>query len=189
MNNYYGNGLATSKDSATSPNSNNFGVGLFGSNNNTIEENRIGGNMNGVYIGDTGDIGNVIRRNTVIGNPPAQVSTEFGALIGADIQDMSTPGTNTLEDNRCLTYNGAEVPAPCPRIPTHDDGEAQYRDSVGPDTAIAQTQRADVGLMDFGGGTTLAGAATLLIVGLAVPKRRSGKLSGKTSLARRRAEP
>ncbi|HUD64301.1 MAG TPA: hypothetical protein VMQ17_06980 [Candidatus Sulfotelmatobacter sp.] len=179
MNNYYGNGLATSKDSATSPNSNNFGVGLFGSNNNVVEENRIGGNMNGVYIGDTGDVGNVIRRNIVIGNPPAQVSTEFGALIGADIQDMSTPGTNTLEDNRCLTYNGAEVPAPCPRISNHDDVEAQYRGNGGPSTAIAQTQLADVGLMNFGGGTTLAGAGTLLIVGLALPKRRSRNLSGK----------
>jgi parallel beta-helix repeat protein len=179
LNNYYGNGLATSKDSATSPNSNNFGVGLFGSNNNVVEENRIGGNMNGVYIGDTGDVGNVIRRNIVIGNPPAQVSTEFGALIGADIHDMSTPGTNTLEDNRCLTYNGAEVPAPCPRIPNDDDVEAQYRGNGGPGTAIAQTQLADVGLMNFGGGTTLAGAGTLLIVGLAVPKRRSRNLSGK----------
>jgi hypothetical protein len=180
LNTYYGNGLATSKDSATSTNSNNFGVGLvFGSNNNVIEENRIGGNMNGVYIDPNGNTGNIIRSNTAIGNPPAQVSTEFGASIGADIQDMSAPGTNTIEDNRCLTYAGATVPAPCPRVPDDDDVEAQYRESAGPGTAIAQTQRADVGLMNFGGGTTLAGAAALLIVGLAVPKGRSRSLSEK----------
>ena len=165
MNNYYGNGLATSKDSPTSPNSNNFGVGLvFGSNNNTIEENRIGGNMNGVYIDGNGNAGNVIRSNTVMGNPPAQVSMEFGASIGADIQDMSNQGSNTFENNRCLTYAGAAVPAPCPRISKDDDVEAQL---------------ADVGLMNFGGETTLAGVGTLLIVGLAVPKRRPRNLSGR----------
>ena len=174
MNNYYGNGLATSKDSPTSPNSNNFGVGLvFGSNNNTIEENRIGGNMNGVYVDPNGNAGNIIRSNSVLGNPPTQVSAEFGGSIGADIQDMSTPGTNTFEDNRCLTYAGAAVPAPCPKIPNNDDAEAQYRENGEPGTAIAQTQRADVGLDNFGGGTTLAAVTMLLIVGLAVPKRSS----------------
>jgi parallel beta-helix repeat protein len=180
LNNYYGNGLATSKDSPTSPNSNNFGVGLvFGSNNNTIEENRIGGNMNGVYIDGNGNAGNVIRSNIVMGNPPAQVSMEFGASIGADIQDMSTLGTNTFENNRCLSYAGAAVPAPCPRISKDDDVEAQYRGNGGYGTAIAQTQLADVGLMNFGGETTLAGVGTLLIVGLAVPKRRPRNLSGR----------
>ena len=180
MNTYYGNGLATSKDSAASTNSNNFGVGLvFGSNDNTIEENRVGGNMNGVYIDGNGNAGNIIRSNSVIGNPPVQISMEFGASIGADIQDMSTPGTNTLEDNRCLTYAGAMVPSPCPRISNDDDVEAQYRGNRGPATSIAQTQLAKVGLMDFGGGTTLAGAGTLLLVGLAVPKRRSRNLSGR----------
>jgi parallel beta-helix repeat protein len=180
LNNYYGNGLATSKDSPTSPNSNNFGVGLvFGSNNNTIEENRIGGNMNGVYIDGNGNAGNVIRSNIVMGNPPAQVSMEFGASIGADIQDMSTLGTNTLEDNRCLTYAGATVPAPCPRVQNDGDVEAQYRESVWPSTAIAQTQLADVGLINSGGGITQAGAATLLVMGLAVAIRRYRNLSGK----------
>ena len=180
MNTYYGNGLATSKDSPASTNSNNFGVGLvFGSNNNTIEENKIGGNVNGVYIDANGNAGNVIRRNIVMGNPPAQVSTEFGASIGADIQDMSTPGSNTFEGNRCLTYAGAAVPAPCPKIPDDDGAEAQYRGNGEAGSAIAQTQFADVGLMDFGGGTTLAGAGALLIVGLAVPRPRSRNLSGK----------
>ena len=180
MNTYYGNGLATSKDSATSTNSNNFGVGLvFGSNNNEIEENRIGGNMNGVYIDPNGNTGNIIRSNTAIGNPPAQVSTEFGASIGADIQDMSAPGTNTIEDNRCLTYAGAAVPAPCPSIPKDDDGEALGGEGVPPATSVTQTQRADLGLNDFGGGTTLAAAAALLVLGLVVPKRRYRGLSGK----------
>jgi len=135
--------------------------------------------MNGVYIDPNGNAGNTIRSNTVIGNPPAQVSMEFGASIGADIQDMSTPGTNTFEDNRCLTYAGATVPAPCPRIPNDDDAEAQNGESAGPSSAIAQTQLADVGLMNLGGGTTLAGVGALLIVGLALPKRRARNLSGK----------
>lgn len=180
MNTYYGNGLATSKDSPASTNSNNFGVGLvFGSNNNTIEENKIGGNMNGVYIDANGNAGNVIRRNIVMGNPPAQVSTEFSASIGADIQDMSTQGSNTFEGNRCLTYAGAAVPAPCPKIPDDEGAEAQNRRNGEAGSDIAQTQLADVGLMDFGGGTTLAGAGVLLIVGLAVPRRRSRNLSRK----------
>ena len=152
---------------------------IFASNGNVVEENKIGGNVNGVYIDANGDVGNVIRRNIITGNPPVQVSASFGAAIGADIQDMSAPGANTFEDNRCLTYAGAAVPAPCPSVPKDDDGEAQYRESVGPGIAIAQTQRADVGLLNFGGGTTLAGAAALLIVGLVVPKRRSRNLSGK----------
>jgi hypothetical protein len=177
LNTYYGNGLASSKDSTASTNSNNFGVGLlFASNSNVVEENKIGGNVNGVYIDANGDVGNIIRGNSVFGNPPGEASIEFGASIGADIQDMSAPGTNTFENNRCLTYAGATVPAPCPRIPD-DDVEAQYRESVRPGTAIAQTQRADVGLNDSGAGTTLAGAVALLIVGLVVPKRRS--VSGK----------
>ena len=180
MNTYYGNGLATSKDSPASTNSNNFGVGLnFGSNNNTVEENKIGGNINGVYIDANGNAGNVIRRNVALGNPPAQVSVEFGAAIGADIQDMSTPGTNTFEDNRCLTYAGAAVPAPCPRIPGDDEFNALRGEGVPPDSSIAQAQVADVGLNELGGGTTLAGAATLLIVGLVLPKRRYRNLSRK----------
>jgi len=152
---------------------------VFASNNNLVEENKIGGNVNGVYIDANQDVGNVIRRNRVFGNPPGQVSTEFGTSIGADIQDMSTPGSNTFEDNRCVTYAGAAVPAPCPRVSTDDD-EARYRESGSPSSAIAQTQRADVGVNDFGVGTTLAGAAVLLLVGLVVPKRRRDRsLSGK----------
>lgn len=179
LNNYYGNGLATSKDSPASTNSNNFGVGLvFGSNNNTIEENRIGGNMNGVYIDSNGNAGNIIRRNTAVGNPPAQVSTEFGGSIGADIQDMSTPGTNTFEENRCLTYAGGIVPSPCPRL-SDDDSEAQDRESAWPGTANTPVQSADVGLIDLGEGSTLAGAATLLILALAVAKRRDPDQSRK----------
>jgi hypothetical protein len=180
LNTYYGNGLATSKDSAASTNSNNFGVGLvFASNDNLVEENKIGGNVNGVYIDANGDVGNVIRSNTVVGNPPGQVSTTFGAGIGADIQDMSAPGANTFEDNRCLTYVGSTVPAPCPRVPKGDDFEALRGEGVQPNSAIPRTQRADVVLNDFGRGTTLAGAAALLIVGLVVPKRRYRSLSGK----------
>ena len=116
MNTYYGNGLATSKDSPAATNSNNFGVGLvFASDNNLIEQNKIGGNVNGVYIDSNGDTGNIIRRNIITGNPSAQDSLSFGTAIGADIQDMSAAGSNTFEDNRCLTYVGAG-PSPCPDL-------------------------------------------------------------------------
>lgn len=151
---------------------------VFGSNDNVVEENQIGGNVNGVYIDATGNAGNVIRHNSVFGNPPGQLSKEFGAVVGADIQDMSSPGANTFEDNRCLTYAGAMTPAPCPQLPDND-AEAQGRESGWPSSAAAQTQNADVGLFDFGAGTTLAGAAALLMVALAVPKRRSPDLSRK----------
>ena len=117
MNKYYGNGLATSKDSPSATNSNNFGVGLVAtSNDNLVEENKIGGNVNGVYIDASGNTGNKIRLNVIAGNPPAQVSVDHGASVGADIQDMSTPGTNSFEDNFCLTYAGAIEHAPCPNI-------------------------------------------------------------------------
>jgi hypothetical protein len=126
LNTYYGNGLATSKDTPTSTNSNNFGVGLvFGSVGNLIEENKIGGNVNGVYIDPNGDIGNTIRRNIISGNPSAQTSTDYGASIGADIQDMSKPGTNVFEDNICLTYAGALEHPPCPNISKTGSDEAR----------------------------------------------------------------
>jgi hypothetical protein len=126
LNTYYGNGLATSKDTPTSTNSNNFGVGLvFGSVANLIEENKIGGNVNGVYIDPNGDTGNTIRRNIISGNPSAQTSTDYGASIGADIQDMSTPGTNVFEDNICLTYAGALEHPPCPNISKTGSDEAR----------------------------------------------------------------
>ena len=115
MNSYYGNGLATSKAPGAA-NSNNFGVGfVFTSDDNLVEENKIGGNVNGVYLDASGNTGNKIRRNIIVGNPPAQVSETFGASIGADIQDMSVPGSNTFVDNRCLTYVGAG-PSPCPNV-------------------------------------------------------------------------
>jgi hypothetical protein len=125
LNTYYGNGLATSKDAISSTNSNNFGVGLvFGSNGNLIEENKIGGNVNGVYIDSMGDTGNKIRRNVITGNPSAQTSVDYGASVGADIQDMSTPGTNVFEDNICLTYAGALEHPPCPNISKTGSDEA-----------------------------------------------------------------
>jgi hypothetical protein len=65
-----------------------------------------------------------IRRNVIAGNPPGQVSTTFGASIGADIQDLSTPSSNTFEDNRCLTYAGSG-PSPCPSLGEPLDKEQQ----------------------------------------------------------------
>jgi hypothetical protein len=131
LNTFYGNGSATSKSSASAPNSNNFGLGLLGvSQHNLVENNKIGGNINGVYLGAGGQVtGNIIRHNIIVGNPPVQVTTTFGASIGADIQDFSAPGTNTFEDNRCLTYAGSMESAPCPSISKPDDDEErQERD-------------------------------------------------------------
>lgn len=126
MNTFYGNGAATSKSSPSAPNSNNFGLGLLGvSQDNLIENNKIGGNINGVYLGGGGNVtGNIIRRNVILGNPPAEAVREFGVPIGADIQDFSPAGTNTFEDNRCLTYSGAG-PSPCPNVgkPGEDAGQ------------------------------------------------------------------
>ena len=125
MNVYSGNGSALS--TLPSGASNNFGVGLVGtSKNNLIEKNKIGGNLNGVFIASTTEGGNVLRRNIIAGNPPAQVSATFGTSIGADIQDQSAPGSNTFEDNWCLTYAGAGPP-PCPNLgkPLKEDDSEQ----------------------------------------------------------------
>jgi hypothetical protein len=128
LNVYSGNGSALSN--LPSGASNNFGVGLVGtSKDNLIEKNKIGGNLNGVLIAAPTQGGNVIRGNIIAGNPPVQVSKEFGASIGADIQDLSAPGTNTFEGNRCLTYAGSMQPAPCPSIAKPDnDEDRQERD-------------------------------------------------------------
>jgi hypothetical protein len=124
LNTFHGNGAATSKSSATATNSNNFGLGLLGvSQNNLVENNKIGGNINGVYLGGGGQVtGNIIRRNMIAGNPPAQVSNTFGSAIGADIQDFSPAGANTFDGNYCLTYTGTG-PSPCPNIsePEHQE--------------------------------------------------------------------
>lgn len=128
LNIFNGNGAATSKPSPTSPFSDNFGLGLFGgSTNNLVENNKFGGNVNGIYI-HASSAGNVFDRNIIVGNPPIQVSNDYGKGIGADIQDFAPAGANTFEDNRCLTYAGKTTPAPCPIIQNSDDEERQDRD-------------------------------------------------------------
>ena len=130
MNTFYGNGSATSK-APSAVNSNNFGLGLIGASQfNLVEKNKLGGNINGVYLGPGGNVsGNIIRRNIILGNPNAEAVREFGGTIGADIQDLSTPGANTFENNRCLTYAGSVQPSPCPSISKRDDEEeGQERD-------------------------------------------------------------
>ena len=126
MNAFYGNGAGLSASSTTP--SNNFGVGLVGvSNDNLIERNKIGGNLNGVFIDSSGDSGNIIRRNLIAGNPSAQVTTDFVFPVGADIRDLSNPGSNTFEGNRCLTYMGAG-PSPCPNVGKLDDDDEEQRE-------------------------------------------------------------
>jgi hypothetical protein len=163
--------------------SNTFGIGLVGtSKDNLIEENRIGGNINGVYIGSATQGGNVIRRNVIAGNPPVQVSKTFGANVGADIQEVSFLGGNAFEENLCLTYAGHTVPAPCPSVPKQDDVEARRVGDVSAKKGTIQAQRANVSLDVVEHPRVealLAGAIGVLIVGLAVPKRRYRNLSGK----------
>ena len=123
--------------------SNNFGVGMVGtSKDNLVENNKIGGNLNGVFIGGATQGGNVIRGNIIAGNPPVQVSTTFGASIGADIQDLSAPSANVFEDNRCLTYAGQTVPAPCPNISKQDNNGEDQQDGDMSARATTPFQRA-----------------------------------------------
>jgi parallel beta-helix repeat protein len=129
LNVFNGNGAATSKSSPTSPFSDNFGLGLFGgSTDNLVENNKLGGNVNGIYI-HASSAGNVFHHNIIVGNPPVQVSNDYGKAIGADILDFAPAGANTFEGNRCLTYVGPTTPAPCPSISKPDDDEErQERD-------------------------------------------------------------
>jgi hypothetical protein len=131
LNTFYSNGAATSKSSPSAPNSNNFGLGILGaSQDNLVENNRFGGNVNGVYLGAGGKvIGNIIRHNVILGNPSAEAIREFGASIGADIQDLSAQGTNTFQDNRCLTYAGAG-PSPCPNVGKPQNEEDAEKEAV-----------------------------------------------------------
>jgi parallel beta-helix repeat protein len=127
LNVYSGNGSVTPTNNALS---NSFGVGLVGdSSGNLIERNTIGGNTNGVRVVSSAS-GNTIQRNIISGNPPIQVSTTFGASVGADIRDMSPPGANVFEDNRCLTYMGLMAPAPCPSISKPDNDEDQQERDI-----------------------------------------------------------
>ena len=114
-NHFYGNGSIVAGPPAGSPN--DFGVGLVGtSRDNVIEENSIGGNINGILLYPL-TTGNVIRWNVIAGNPPVQVSVTAGSPIGVDIRDASVPGANTFTENRCITYEGASTPPPCPNFP------------------------------------------------------------------------
>jgi parallel beta helix pectate lyase-like protein len=102
---------------------NDFGVGLVGSSSgNVIEENGIGGNINGLALfplsAAATPTGNLIRKNVIVGNPPMEVSADNPGInpVGADIRDFSAAGSNTFEDNLCITYTGAS-PNPCLDLP------------------------------------------------------------------------
>jgi parallel beta-helix repeat protein len=93
-----------------------------GTNDNVIEDNTLVGNTNGIVL-VPGVEGNVIRHNLVAGNPPVQISVTFPAADGVDIRNQSTPGTNTIDDNFCLT----SVNAPCPAIGRRGDHDERGR--------------------------------------------------------------
>lgn len=100
-------------------NNDDFGIGLIaGSSGNLIDGNSIGGNTNGILLQATA-VNNTIRRNIIAGNPPSQISRDYGATIGADIYDLSAAAgsgeRNTFQENWCVTYKGPG-PAPCPNL-------------------------------------------------------------------------
>jgi parallel beta-helix repeat protein len=107
----------------------NFGIGLVapGTNDNVIEDNTLVGNTNGIIL-VPGVEGNVIRHNIVAGNPPVQISVTFPAADGVDIRNQATPGTNTIDDNFCLT----SVNAPCPVVGRRGDHDERKRDDDSP---------------------------------------------------------
>lgn len=81
-----------------------------------VEDNEILGNTNGIVV-VAGAHDNVFRRNVVVGNSPIQVSNSFPAgPKGVDIRNGAVAGTNTFEDNICLTGDNA----PCPAISKHE---------------------------------------------------------------------
>ena len=126
-NHFYGNG-SLAPAAATAPfagTPNDFGVGLVGtSSGNVVEENSIGGNINGVLLFPT-VTGNLIRHNVIAGNPPVQVEVSAGMLVGYDIRDASAPGTNTFQDNHCVTYLGANVESGNNASPNNNGDPAQ----------------------------------------------------------------
>jgi hypothetical protein len=120
---FLGNGsIALGTTPTFDPIPNDFGIGLVGSSSgNVIEENGIGGNINGLALlrlGGATPTGNLIRKNVIVGNPPIEVSADNPGInpVGADIRDFSAAGSNTFEDNLCITYTGATDPPPCPNL-------------------------------------------------------------------------
>jgi hypothetical protein len=120
---FAGNGSIAPGTTIPGPIPNDFGVGLVGSSSgNIIEENGIGGNIIGLALfpisATLTPTGNLIRKNVIVGNPPIEVSAGNPAInpVGADIRDFSAPGSNTFEDNLCITYTGAS-PSPCLTLP------------------------------------------------------------------------
>ncbi len=130
-----GNGTTAPGTTIPGPIPNDFGIGLVGSSSrNIIEENGIGGNISGLAlfpIGASTPAANLIRNNVIVGNPPIEVSADNPTTnpVGADIRDFSAPGSNTFEDNLCVTYTGDADPPPCPSL-------TEYAGHRNNDTAV-----------------------------------------------------
>jgi parallel beta-helix repeat protein len=100
-------------------NNDDFGLGLIaGSSGNLIESNTIAGNTNGISMQATATR-NTVQRNIIAGNPPSQLSRDYGTTIGADVRDEATVSgsgeRNTFQENWCVTYSGPG-PSPCPML-------------------------------------------------------------------------
>jgi hypothetical protein len=83
-----------------------------------IKDNSIGGNTNGILV-QANAVDNVIRRNAIAGNPPSQVSRNFGTSVGFDVRDeaalVGSGSRNRFRQNWCVTYSGPG-PAVCPSL-------------------------------------------------------------------------
>lgn len=115
-----------SGNGSVGPPSNDFGIGLLGdSSGNVIKDNSIGGNTNGILV-QANAVNNVVRRNVISGNPPSQVSLNFGALIGFDVKDEAmvagSGSRNRFKQNWCISYSGPG-PTVCPSFPADDDAD------------------------------------------------------------------
>jgi parallel beta-helix repeat protein len=96
----------------------NFGIGLLAGGNNLIEENIVTGNVTGIRINAAASA-NIFRGNVIAGNPPIVVANTVPEITasGFDIMNLSAAGTNTFENNTCVT----SMNAPCGSLKSEMD--------------------------------------------------------------------
>ena len=96
----------------------NFGIGLLAGADNLIEENIVTGNVTGIRI-NAAATANIFRANVIAGNPPIVVANTVPEITGSgfDIMNLSAAGTNSFENNTCLT----SMNAPCGNLKSETD--------------------------------------------------------------------